>query len=138
MFSFFQLIIPSNPIATSAKHCGGSLLKKPENSKTRSKTLSIPSNSTYCRSKLLSHFLNKSEINRFLHTSNHYDAITKEELIILAKVRQVRENKGNKTSSIHSVKKMQENLTNKARERKVPSSRIGRIMSFGGKFLPCF
>lgn len=70
---------------------------------------------------------------RLLHTSCRQNAITKEELALLAKVRQVRESKEKKSSNIPSVQKMQENLTSKARERKVPSSRLGRIMSFGGK-----
>jgi len=74
--------------------------------------------------------LDFSSKHRSLHTSSAMNAITADELAMLANVRQIRRNKDMKATG-PSVKKMQERLTTRAKERKVPSSRLGRVMSFG-------
>ena len=95
---------------------------------------SINRNSTLIKCNSKWHCLENSSVNRVrcLHTSSSMNTITKEELAMLAKVKQIRQKKYIKNSNIPNVQKMQENLTNKARERKVPSSRLGRVISFGG------
>lgn len=83
-----------------------------------------------CRQHSLKQSLTTSA--RCVHTSCRMHSLTKDELAMLAKVKQVRRKKDVKSTNIPSVRKMQENLTNTARERKVPASRFGRVMSFGG------
>ncbi|XP_002126787.2 atypical kinase COQ8B, mitochondrial [Ciona intestinalis] len=66
--------------------------------------------------------------NRHLHTSNSLRAFTADELAAIAKVHRVR-NVEKKTKKLDS--KM-DNITSESKERRVPTSRLGRLASFGG------
>ncbi|XP_076817512.1 atypical kinase COQ8B, mitochondrial-like [Clavelina lepadiformis] len=72
---------------------------------------------------------------RSYHTTNLLYAITAEELANLAKVKQLRQMKsGNvsETEKATNVSDMQKKLKRNSKERRVPSTRIGRLSSFGG------
>lgn len=99
--------------------------------------------STYSRSNSHMHlhcsfktsFVSSLHSRRQFSTSSCMQAITAEELAMLAKVRQTRRNKNitYKKHGFRDITKMQDKLTSEAQETKVPTSRLGRLASFGSK-----
>nr|CAB3220017.1 aarF domain-containing protein kinase 4 [Phallusia mammillata] len=87
----------------------------------------------YSKVKLVS---NSSSVlfRRNLHTTRNLEAITSDELAMLAKVQQMRQTPKDKDThqSENHVNRMKQNLSSQAQERKVPSTRIERLASFGG------
>ena len=65
---------------------------------------------------------------KHFHTSSSHFSLTSEELAKLAKLKQLRKSK-NTSGPINKT----QTLNPESRERKVPSSRVGRLGSFGSK-----
>jgi len=79
--------------------------------------------SYYCRLK------NLKTVKHF-HSTCISNALSSEELAKLAKLKQMRKSQ-DKSKIVYKT----QTLNPQSRERKVPSSRIGRLSSFGGKLL---
>lgn len=71
---------------------------------------------------------------RNFHLCQRLDGLNNQQLAKLAKLKKVRQThaESNNEATARNVEKMQKQLTSKAKESKVPSTRMERIASFGG------
>lgn len=72
---------------------------------------------------------------RFFHLSTQSNGLTTEQLAKLAQLKKVRQvqAEASKEELQKSVDNIQKQLNSRAKERRVPSTRVERLASFGGK-----